>query len=105
MPAKASGHAATSLADRLVVSRREILLNRARQFGRLLPLRARLMDRVVQTVRRGRRLGGLLRNQRFEFANHRFADRRLLLQFNLVAMLVAIEEPIARRPESLPDRL
>ena len=105
MPAKASGHAATSRAERLVVARREILLHGARQLRRLLPLRARLLDRVVRPSGAAARLGGLLRHQRLELADHRFARRRLLLQLNLVAVLVAIEEPIARGAEALPDRL
>ena len=87
-----------------MISRGEILLNGARQLGRLLPLRACLLDRVVQ-IRpgAGSRLSGLLRDSASSSRITRLANGRLFLQLDLIAMLVAIEEPVAGGTETLPD--
>ena len=96
---------ATSRSDRLVVSRGEILLKRREAVrGRaakwFVPVGLSCRDCQAQAGSRG-----LLRNEGFQFANHRVSDRRLLLELDLVSMFVAIEEPSARGPETLPDCL
>src|SRR4029079_7613960 len=91
------------LPNRLVVPGGEILLHLSRELRRPLPLDARLLHRRIEALRRIAYRLSVVRQQAFEVADDDVARRRLLLQRNLVAMLVPVEEAIARAAEPLPD--
>jgi hypothetical protein len=90
-----------------VIAGCELLLHRARQFWRLLPLRPRLLHELGEAFR-CRRRAAVRRDgsrQRFEVADHVGTRRRLRLQIHLIAVLVAIEKRVAGGAEPLPHRV
>ena len=86
------------------IPRGQILLKRARQLRRLLPSDSRLLNDTVEILGRRALRSAVGRHERLELANHRVANGGLLLQFDLIAVLEAIEEAVARGAEALPDR-
>ena len=104
MPGERGRPRGNEAAERLVIAGRQILLQAARQLRRLLPAGACVLNRLVEMLRRIRG-PALVRQQPFELANHLVARFCLLLELQRIAVLVALEEAIARFAEALPDDL